>query len=839
MSYNFINDNLSSMLSGNRVDLASLGFYLTNEDCSFILNHNIEGIERLLTFLNNPNQNLFVLNGFMGSGKTLTAEFMLRFVSDQVLIFKNSYHEAINTDDVLLSLFKDFSTYHSEGKVHLPKVETSVFSEKINAFIKSCNVPMLFIFDSFEINMLSKESQKDILDFINYLTHFEKVKIVICSRSFRVDDLLSNVGATSYLLTSVSKDDVKNYLADNDLAASNYEIESLFKMIRGHYLLLETAVLIMNTFNISLNMFLNEYKKSTKNLLEFLMSKLLGASSDKFLKLLLFLASIRHAVSGEFLIFQNITTIDNLEFLLQKKIVSEKFDKYYLKDYLKAEFLKGISPASKIKVHEYIINLYEAELPLKPFERGLFLSRHTMRQEIAYHKKRIDSLSEEMIKSGKNKGTETQEFSYLTYSKSSGFDADIQQKKISVKQSLKNIKRVPQRETTIDKAKVDKIIMTMPKETFAKELEEVTFSNDVVVDINPLEKIPNSIDDYIEIAQKYQNAFNFSNAILYYKKALSYKDDISFKEKQPLIYVQLALCNKKLQDIEEAAILYEKAYQLYLPISLDKANEILIDIARMYSELFKFDKAKEVYNRMIYSKEGASKNTLIRVYLDLAEIEESNSNIELALNYSQKAMQEAEKISDVSLLAECYFKHALHLDDVNNIDFAMKYYLRCVQVANNPEENKYLSLAYSNLAGISVDNKNISAAKMYYELAVEADKKTNNNEGLYYSYNKLAKLYKKENADKAYEYLINALAAAKKFDDLTYAISIYIEIGDYYANKSDFKKALKSYILAKTLTPLHSEENLNENITLKINKVKSLVGEKMFIQILDEIKKKR
>ena len=92
MSYNFINDNLSSMLSGNRVDLASLGFYLTNEDCSFILNHNIEGIERLLTFLNNPNQNLFVLNGFMGSGKTLTAEFMLRFVSDQVLIFKNSYY---------------------------------------------------------------------------------------------------------------------------------------------------------------------------------------------------------------------------------------------------------------------------------------------------------------------------------------------------------------------------------------------------------------------------------------------------------------------------------------------------------------------------------------------------------------------------------------------------------------------------------------------------------------------------------------------------------------------------------------------------------------------------
>ena len=169
----------------------------------------------------------------------------------------------------------------------------------------------------------------------------------------------------------------------------------------------------------------------------------------------------------------------------------------------------------------------------------------------------------------------------------------------------------------------------------------------------------------------------------------------------------------------------------------------------------------------------------------------------------------------------------------------MKYYLRCVQVANNPEVNKYLSLAYSNLAGISVDNKNTSAAKMYYELAIEADKKQNNFEGLYYSYNKLAALYKKENREKSYECLLNALSAAKKFDDLTYAISIYIEIGDYYISISEFKKALKSYILAKTLTPLHSEENLNENIVAKINKVKSLVGERMFSQLLDEIKKKR
>ena len=82
----------------------------------------------------------------------------------------------------------------------------------------------------------------------------------------------------------------------------------------------------------------------------------------------------------------------------------------------------------------------------------------------------------------------------------------------------------------------------------------------------------------------------------------------------------------------------------------------------------------------------------------------------------------------------------------------------------------------------------------------------------------------------------DALSAAKKFDDLTYAISIYIEIGTFYLDRSEYKKALKSFILAKTLTPLHSEDGLNEKIIDKIHRVKSIVGENNFVQLLDEIK---
>ena len=156
----------------------------------------------------NKRRNVFILNGFMGSGKTYVADCILDFINENVLIFRNSYQEAINLDDVLLSMFKDFSIYHNEKKVVLPKIESNIFSEKINAYVKYCNAPMLFVFDSFEINMRSKDTQNDILDFINYLSHFSKVKIIICSRTFKQDDLISTDSSVSCSLSSLTKDEM-------------------------------------------------------------------------------------------------------------------------------------------------------------------------------------------------------------------------------------------------------------------------------------------------------------------------------------------------------------------------------------------------------------------------------------------------------------------------------------------------------------------------------------------------------------------------------------------------------------------------------------------------------
>lgn len=849
MDYSFIKDNLKTIINGTRVDKTALETLFEKKEVPFILNHNIDVISSAIKFLDSVSENIFVINGFMGDGKTYITEFLLDFIPENVLIFKNSYLEAINLDDIFLSLFKDFSMYHNDKRVYLPKVETSVFSEKINAYIKYCDAPMLFVFDAFEINTRSQDAQRDILAFIDYLSHFEKVKIIICSRTFRTEDLLSNSGSVGYSLKPFTQEDVNDYLKLNGIDGSSYEKEALYKVTRGHFLMLDFSVLIMKLTGLSLNSFTNEYKKSTKNFIDFLISNVLNVSSDKFVKLLLFLSTIRHGITFDFLVMNQIASFDDLEFLIRKKIVTENYGKYYLKDYMKTEYCKNISVKSKIKVHKYIIDLYESELPKKPFERNLFLSRQTMRQEISYHLSKIDALQGEFQKSGKSSLASPKNFNYLSYSRTSSYDENAN-KTLEEQQNIPSVViKQEKKETSAPKPEFPQegllFVNSSSKQDIQSEnsldvdsiASEEDFEKDLLSDV--MDEVPDTIDDYMKIAHGYEEAYNYASAILYYKKALTYKSDPSYTEKEPILYTKLAQCHKKIQDVDSAVKAYEKVYSIYSVQNNDKANDVLLSIARMYSDIYKFDKAKEYYKRILYSSGGVSLNTVIRVYLDMAEVEDNSMDTETAIKYLQKALKEAEKSTDVKMLLECYFKYALLLDETGRTEMATKYYLRCVQTSNNPEINTFMSSAYTNLAEISMDSHNMAAAKMYYELSIEADRKQNNIEGLYYSYSKLALLYQKENPEKAYELLLKALAAAKKFDDVNYAVSVYIEIADYYLNLKNYKQALKSFLLAKRLVNPNSNEGLQIKINDKINKMKILLGDVNFMRIVDEIKKNK
>mgnify|MGYP007070034064 CR=1 FL=1 len=56
-----------------------------------------------------------------------------------------------------------------------------------------------------------------------------------------------------------------DYLEKNSIKGTKYECLELYRVSRGHYLLLELSVLIMQITGMSFTNFSSEYKKSTKN----------------------------------------------------------------------------------------------------------------------------------------------------------------------------------------------------------------------------------------------------------------------------------------------------------------------------------------------------------------------------------------------------------------------------------------------------------------------------------------------------------------------------------------------------------------------------------------------
>lgn len=823
MNYNFLKDNLNLFLPDLSVDKAILNRFINERDKTFLLKHNIEGIEKILEFINNPKKNIFVLNGFMGSGKTQILNFISAFFNSNTLVFKNSYHEAINPDDILLSLFKDFSIYHNEKKINLPKTNTNNFSERINTYIKYCDVPMIFIFDSFEFNLRSKENQRDILNFINYLSNFEKVKIIISSKNFKAEELKNTLQIDHFTLTSIQKDDLYSYFKENDLSGSKYEMDELYSVTRGHFLLLELSVLIIKSNNLSLTTFTNDYKKSTKNFLSFLISKLFKLNSDKFIKTMLFLSTIRHSVSLDFLMFQDLTSIDDLENLINNQVVSVLFGKYYVKDYIKQEFLKSVKPETKLKAHAYLIDLYENELPLKPFERNMFLSRQTMRQEITFHSTKIQSIKDELEKIGRMKSSEPVDFNYFSYSKSSGYDKlnNSSELKSSKKRNHQKNDNITNKESLMlnISGKSDDISLKMKdiSKIHSNEQANETVNKQNIKDEKAV-TVPSNLDDYVNLAKNSETTFDYLNAILYYKKALTYTNDVNFNEKKLDIYQNLANCYRKIQDIEEAVKFYQKIYNLSLNNNIDKGINAILNIAQMYVDVYKFDKALQVYNSILNSEINISPKLQVKIYLGISDVEDNINNIQAALIAVNKALAFAEKSADVSLKAECYFKYALLLDDINQTEKAIMYYNRCIQISNNPKENKFLSSAYSNLAELSIEAKNIVAAKSYFEQAINYDKILKNNDGLYFAYNKLASLCNINEQQKKRNFLFNALEYAKNFDDIKYAISTYIDIANSFYISKEFTNALKYFNIAKDLLP-ESAINLTAKINAKIDSI--------------------
>lgn len=848
MQYNFLKEEIEKKAKEGALDTSLFSKLQLSKEDGFVFETNLSVLQDIFNFFISENK-IFILNGFMGSGKSLLLNSCADFLRNEILVFRINHFTATNLDDILLSIFMDFSTYHNQRKIVLPKVDSTIFSEKIHAFIKALNVPMVFILDSFDIHNISQKEQKDVLDFITYLSNFDKVKVIVGSRSFDEDYLPSQEGVSSSTVKLLDREGFNKLLLLNNINENVFHVEEAFKNTKGHYLYASMLVNLVSLLHITFANFLGEYSKKNVPFNEFLVFKMLGLIPDRFLKLLCLLTLIRHGVSEQFVLMQRFATKEDLEYLKTRMIIAWESDYIYLKDYMKAELEKSLAAETKIKVHEYFSDLYEAQLPKKPAERDLVISRATMRAEMSYH----DSVLKELVKDSKNakvQPSDNVDFTYLSYSKTVGYD------KVSgpLKSAQKPIQKqgsINEKQKRFELSKEELVLLNSSNSenenvqteylsSFQEEAPEKRATTNAVngeVEKRFIHK--ENLEDWISIAQSAEEQFDFNSAILSYLKALEQKEEPLFEVKKPLIMTKLAICYKKNQNIEKALKQFEEVYKIYQKSESVKANYILLSIAQIYNETYKFSLAKSTYLKILSSGAENPPALLVRVLLDLAEIEDNNSNLKEALEYCQKALIEAEKIDDLKLVSESYFKYALFMDDAGKVDVAFKYYQKCVQVSEDPQVNNYLSSAYSNLASILSEQNDIKKAVKYYELAIEVDKIQNNYEGLYFGYSKLAHIFQSESPQKAIEYLVKALGAARRLDDCFYAASVYLDLGDFYYNRKVDIKALKAYLSAKKLILKQPNEENLQKVNTRINDLKVRLGDAKFIKLMSEFKKSK
>lgn len=882
MLYNFLSDQMGAFMAaktaaGNFMLSRVPSYESVKDDFPIqisgkeeeILGHDFETFSKMMSFLSGS-FNTFILHGFMGSGKSAMINVLPKITDESVLIFRVNCFESTNLDDVLLSLHTAFVSYHNEHRIILPKIESMVFADRINAYIKSCVNPMLFVFDSIEAEKCPLHS--DIINFIKHISQMEKVKVIVTSRNLTSNDLPNDSSSSFAIIKLFGKDELIKLLNKHGIQAKDETYEEAFVATKGHYLYISLLMNVISLLNISLASVYNDYSKQNMIIFDFLISKVLTLIPERFLKTLWFLSLIRTGVSEKFLITQKLSTKDELEYLEERMLICREGINIYMKDYVKNTISATISAQTKKDIHNYLHELYESQLPKKPAERDLVISRSTMRRESAYHKETAENTVIEKPSVPTNK--KNIDYNYLSYAKGNQNDWNFAESSIAPKQQrfvkpaprgmetrIRNNMRAKKFDLTNEEISLlNKLNLKVPNAELIRADREVPSQNQkkdfqpymqaALSDVqnnranssrNEIEQNKNqpqeqreTLSDVMNAASIAEQNFEYENALLIYNKAYNMTDSAGYAETKPIIMMQTAYCHKKMQNTDEALRCFEIAYRLYADSNLQKANLALFNMAEIYMKNYNYEQAKSMYEKILLTKQNSEAVFNIRVLLNLSEIENNNSNIEKAFAYYNEALQLAEEIGDKKLICECCFKFGLACDDAGSIDQAFKFYVKCIQTSTDYEVNSYISSAYSNIAGIYEEQNLKDKAAKYYEEAIKIDEAHENWDGLYFAYSKLAAIYQTKSLTIAIDFSFKALNAARNLKDNVYIASSYIQIGDYYYQSNSNEDALKSYLLAKAILIKQPNPENVRKIDVRINDMKARLGTSRFNELAAE-----
>ncbi|MBQ8459838.1 AAA family ATPase [bacterium] len=773
-----------------------------------LIENNEKQIGQACNFLQSD-KNLLLVSGYRGSGKTQVVNFITDNLCNDVILLHYTCLETTNLDDMLLSFFDTFKRYTILGKITPPKNRVENFTQKINSYFNSIEKPILIVLDSFE--GVIKENRADIINFIQHLIKFKNIKVIMISKTFQSDGF-ENIEHEKITILALSQKIFEKYLKSKGIKQIGVMSNELYKLSKGYYYNLVLTVNIMNLRQLSLVNFLEGYSKSYMAFSEFIIREALALIDPVSTHLFRLLTVMRIPIHINLLKSIHLYDEERLNFFISNSILTQDGNCIYLKDYFREIIENQIPDNVMIKLHGACIDLYNTQLPLKPLERDLMLSRQTMRNEIEYHSMFIPKKPQIPVQEIPVEPAITQQEEPELVKQDTPKEASTETKE----DKINKISFIVDDEAILDNiaGSIKNFIDTTDKN---RQLEKASVGM-------PLQQILN-------IAKQEEKKYHFKQVIILYQQALTKTNDEDFYTFLPSIYVKLAKAYQNLSQWYEALEYYTQAQDFYFNAgNTEKVWELKLEIANIYYIMYKHENARFILSEL--EKNPNLPNELaIKVNLACARL---SNNSKTEYSYYKKSIPLVEINTDKSIVSELYYKYAVASDEQNDPRTSAEFYKKCIELDSNPKNNPYLSMSLSNLAELYDEAGATKLAIKYYNDSIEIDTATQNYNGLYYSAIHLGEIYSATDDEKACEYMLKALGYARILKEPFYIAGASLEIGDFYFLRKRFEQAYKyfmeAYNIAKTS---FTKDNINK-ITARIQDLQKRINEQEFNKLQEK-----